>query len=112
MSEGDVGDAAFREPHDRTIDSLRRATEVEAALDAVHEGDLALRSGGVDLAGIAGDRRRCAVLLGEVLLDEIGLREHRVEVAVLGFGAVRAFEIHLVEGRVEDGEHDADTARA
>ena len=66
-------------------------------------------------ASSAGDvvgHRRAERLGPDVVLDEGDLVQERLDVAGLRRRAVGQVEVHLVQRRVEDGQHGADVARA
>ena len=84
---------------------------MEAALDAVHEGHPAA-AWRLEVGRRAHDRvaRPPRVQAGELGLHTVELVHEVVVVAALRARAVALVEVHLGEGHVQHGEHDADVA--
>jgi hypothetical protein len=78
---------------------------METALDAMDERHtLAAQRLRQGIGGVHRHGRR-AVIVREVLLDQLGLTEQGIEVAALGPRGVDLGELELVEERVEHREH-------
>jgi hypothetical protein len=110
VRQRDVGDAPARQHGDRAVDRFRLSPQVEAALDAVDEGDLAALDGGAQRCHVADDDRVLSVMLGDVLIDQLELAHEPRQVAGLGRRGVRGIEGELVEERIEHREDEPDAA--
>src|SRR5262245_19994742 len=112
MGEGDVDDAAPGELGDVGVDLVERPAEVEAALDAVHEGDLAFVGDAVEVGSASNHLMRLAVGVdsGQVRLDPVDLVEQGGEVAARGRPG-RLVEVEGGKRSAEDREDRADVAR-
>jgi hypothetical protein len=116
-----VRDAVPLQLGDVALNLLGGGPEGNPALKAVDEGDGPGGKGPLERIGVADEGHDGVVPLVRIALHLVDLQSHRREVGVLGRRAVAPREVPLVEGRVQDREHqprasllemlDADTLR-